>query len=46
MENEPSLVNQEAAENWIFEMKVENQAELDELMNDEEYEKFLEENQH
>jgi glycine cleavage system H lipoate-binding protein len=39
--NNPSLVNEEAEKHWIFEAKVKNAAELDNLMSKEQYLEFL-----
>ncbi|MBC8550986.1 MAG: glycine cleavage system protein GcvH [Candidatus Brocadiales bacterium] len=42
LENSPDLVNNEPfAGGWIAKLKVENEAELDQLMTTEEYNKFL-----
>jgi len=42
LENSPELVNHEPFEGgWIARLKVKNQAELDQLMTAEEYNKFL-----
>ena len=43
LENDPSLVNAEPYENWIMKISISNQADLDELMNAEEYEAFCNE---
>ncbi len=43
LENDPSLVNAEPYENWIMKISIANQADLDELMNAEEYEAFCNE---
>jgi len=42
LEDKPELINQDPYnEGWIFKVKLENTDELDELMNDEEYEEYL-----
>ena len=42
LENEPSIINQEAENNgWIFKIKLAEQSQYEELMNHEEYQKFL-----
>ena len=42
LENSPELVNNEPFEGgWIAKLKVKNEAELDQLMTTEEYNKFL-----
>ncbi len=42
LENSPELVNNEPFEGgWIAKLKVKNEAELDQLMTQEEYNKFL-----
>ena len=43
LENDPSLVNADSFENWIMKISIANQADLDELMNAEEYEAFCNE---
>lgn len=43
LENDPSLVNSDPYENWIMKISVANMADLDELMNAEEYEAFCNE---
>jgi len=43
LENDPSLVNSDPYENWIMKISIANQADLDELMNAEEYEAFCNE---
>lgn len=43
LENDPSLVNTDPYENWIMKISISNQADLDELMNAEEYEAFCNE---
>lgn len=43
LENDPSLVNADPYENWIMKISISNQADLDELMNAEEYEAFCNE---
>ena len=39
LEDEPELINQDAFENWIIKVKLEDKSELDSLMSAEEYEK-------
>ena len=42
LENEPSIINQEAENNgWIFKIKLAEQSQYEELMNYEDYQKFL-----
>jgi glycine cleavage system H protein len=42
LEDKPELINQDPySDGWIFKVKLENTDELDELMNDEEYEEYL-----
>ena len=43
LENDPSLVNSNPYENWIMKISLSNPADLDELMNAEEYEAFCNE---
>lgn len=43
LENDPSLVNSDPYENWIMKISIANMADLDELMNAEEYEAFCNE---
>lgn len=43
LENDPSLVNSDPFENWIMKITISNKADLDELMNAEEYEAFCNE---
>ncbi len=43
LENDPSLVNADPFEYWIMKISISNQADLDELMNAEEYEAFCNE---
>lgn len=43
LENDPSLVNSDPYENWIMKISISNQADLDELMNADEYEAFCNE---
>lgn len=43
LENDPSLVNSDPYENWIMKISIANTADLDELMNAEEYEAFCNE---
>lgn len=39
LEDEPELINQDAFENWIIKVKLEDKSELDSLMGAEEYKK-------
>ncbi|MCR3956924.1 MAG: glycine cleavage system protein GcvH [Gudongella sp.] len=39
--DDPALLNQDAFENWLIKVELADKAELEELMNDEDYEKFL-----
>ena len=42
LENEPSIINQEAENNgWIFKIKLTEPSQYEELMNYEDYQKFL-----
>ena len=42
LENEPSIINQEAENNgWIFKIKLAETSQYEELMNYEDYQKFL-----
>jgi glycine cleavage system H protein len=43
LENDPSLVNSDPFETWIMKISISNPADLDELMNAEEYEAFCNE---
>ncbi|MCB5558941.1 glycine cleavage system protein GcvH [Anaerosalibacter bizertensis] len=43
LEDDPSLVNEDPYENWMILVELEDKSQLDELMDHEEYEKFLEE---
>lgn len=43
LENDPSLVNTAPYESWIMKISLSNPADLDELMNAEEYEAFCNE---
>lgn len=43
LENDPSLVNSAPYENWIMKISLSNPADLDELMNADEYEAFCKE---
>ena len=43
LENDPSLVNADPFETWIMKISISNPADLDELMNAEEYEAFCNE---
>ncbi|HZH92470.1 MAG TPA: glycine cleavage system protein GcvH [Tissierellaceae bacterium] len=39
--DDPALLNQDAFENWLIKVELADKAEVEELMNDEDYEKFL-----
>ena len=39
--DDPALLNTDAFENWLVKIEVADKAELEELMNSEDYEKFL-----
>ena len=42
LENEPSIINQEAENSgWIFKIKLTEPSQYEELMNNEDYQKFL-----
>lgn len=43
LENDPSLINSDPYENWICKIEIANKADLEELMNAEEYEVFCKE---
>ncbi len=43
LDADPALINTDPYENWICKIKVANMADLDELMNAEEYEAFCSE---
>ena len=43
LEDDPALLNSDPFGNWIVKIEISDKAELDELMNSEEYEKFTEE---
>jgi glycine cleavage system H protein len=43
LENDPALINSDPYENWIIKIEIANKADLDELMNAEEYETFCNE---
>lgn len=43
LEDDPALLNSDPYGNWIVKIEVSDKAELDELMNSEDYEKFIEE---
>ncbi len=43
LDNDPSLVNSDAYENWIVKIELSDVSELDELMNAEEYEAYCSE---
>ena len=39
--DDPALLNTDAFANWLVKIEIADKAELEELMNDEDYEKFL-----
>ncbi|WP_422484484.1 glycine cleavage system protein GcvH [Gudongella sp. DL1XJH-153] len=39
--DDPALLNTDAFENWLIKVELVDKAEIEELMNDEDYEKFL-----
>ncbi|MGM0396282.1 MAG: glycine cleavage system protein GcvH [Bacillota bacterium] len=39
--DDPALLNTDAFANWLVKVEITDKAELEELMNDEDYEKFL-----
>ena len=41
--DDPALINQDPYEAWIIKVELTDKSQLDELMTDEEYEKFLDE---
>lgn len=41
--DDPALINQDPYEAWIVKVELTDKSQLDELMTDEEYEKFLDE---
>lgn len=43
LNDEPELVNSDAFENWIIKIKINDQAELEELMGDAKYEEYISE---
>jgi len=43
LEDEPELVNEDAYNTWLFRLKVQNIADLDTLLNEEDYAKVIEE---
>lgn len=43
LEDDPGLINEDPYENWMILVELEDKSQLDELMDHEEYEKFLEE---
>ena len=43
LEDDPALLNSDPFGSWIVKIEISDKAELDELMNSEEYEKFTEE---
>lgn len=43
LEDDPALLNSDPYGSWIVKIEISDKAELDELMNSEEYEKFTEE---
>ena len=42
LEDEPGLINQDAFENWIIKVKIDDMDELDNLMNADQYKVFSE----
>ncbi|MBO5779807.1 MAG: glycine cleavage system protein GcvH [Muribaculaceae bacterium] len=42
----PRLINEDAMKNWIIKISISDEAELDDLMDLEAYEKYLESNPH
>ncbi len=43
LEDEPNLLNEDPYENWMIKIELSDTSQLDDLMNTEEYEKYLEE---
>lgn len=43
LEDEPNLLNEDPYENWMIMIELSDTSQLDDLMNTEEYEKYLEE---
>lgn len=43
LEDEPNLLNEDPYENWMIMIELSDISQLDDLMNTEEYEKYLEE---
>lgn len=43
LNDEPELVNSDAFENWIIKIKINDEAELEELMGDAKYEEYISE---
>lgn len=43
LEDEPNLLNEDPYENWMIMIEISDSSQLDDLMNSEEYEKYLEE---
>ncbi|MGZ5001486.1 MAG: glycine cleavage system protein H, partial [Methylomonas sp.] len=41
MEDAPELVNEDAYKTWLFAIKADNPAELDQLMNADAYQKMI-----
>ncbi|SHI83289.1 glycine cleavage system H protein [Dethiosulfatibacter aminovorans DSM 17477] len=42
LEEQPELINEDAYENWIAKIKVNDATEVEELMNPEQYEEYIE----
>lgn len=43
LEDEPNLLNEDPYENWMIMIELSDPSQVDDLMNSEEYEKYLEE---
>lgn len=43
LEDEPNLLNEDPYDNWMILVEISNPSQLDDLMNAEDYEKYLEE---
>ncbi|WP_077368799.1 glycine cleavage system protein GcvH [Anaerosalibacter sp. Marseille-P3206] len=41
LEDEPNLLNEDPYENWMIKIELSDTSELDDLMNSEDYEKYL-----
>lgn len=41
--DDPALINEDPYENWIVKIEISDKSQLDDLMNADDYEKFLEE---